>query len=238
VARPPVAEGTDGGAAVAPTPRSLDIARPPTLVPPMDLDQLLRDAVTLGAVLNPLDTVPLFLAIGRGRSAEALAVLARRSTLIAAAILVFFAVGAELLLVAMDIDLGSFKVAGGLVLFLFALQMIFGGGDPADDAGQSVEQGRDLAVYPLAIPSIASPGAMTAALVLTDDHKVSVAMQCWLIVVMLGWLAVTWLVLANAARIRRVLGDSGIDVVSRVFGLFLAALSVELVVDGVRRLLA
>ncbi|MCU0618944.1 MAG: MarC family protein [Gemmatimonadaceae bacterium] len=194
----------------------------------MDLDQLLRDAVTLGAVLNPLDTVPLFLAIGRGRSAEALAVLARRS----------FAVGAELLLVAMDIDLGSFKVAGGLVLFLFALQMIFGGGDPADDAGQSVEQGRDLAVYPLAIPSIASPGAMTAALVLTDDHKVSVAMQCWLIVVMLGWLAVTWLVLANAARIRRVLGDSGIDVVSRVFGLFLAALSVELVVDGVRRLLA
>ncbi len=228
MARPPVAEGTDGGAAVAPTPRSLDIARPPTLVPPMDLDQLLRDAVTLGAVLNPLDTVPLFLAIGRGRSAEALAVLARRS----------FAVGAELLLVAMDIDLGSFKVAGGLVLFLFALQMIFGGGDPADDAGQSVEQGRDLAVYPLAIPSIASPGAMTAALVLTDDHKVSVAMQCWLIVVMLGWLAVTWLVLANAARIRRVLGDSGIDVVSRVFGLFLAALSVELVVDGVRRLLA
>ncbi len=202
----------------------------------MDFDQLLRDAVTLGAVLNPLDTVPLFLALARGRSDEAMAALARRATLIAAAILVFFAVGAELLLLAMDIDLGAFKVAGGLVLFLFALQMIFGGGDPADDAAQPVDRGRDIAVFPLAIPSIASPGAMTAALVLTDDHKVSIAMQGWLIVVMLGWLVVTWLVLANAARIRRLLGDSGIDVVSRVFGLFLAALSVDLVVDGVRRL--
>lgn len=204
----------------------------------MSFDQILRDAVTFGAVLNPLDTVPLFLALGRGRSDEELARLARRATAIATLVLLFFAIGAQLLLEAMDVGLGSFKVAGGLVLFLFGLQMVFGLGDPSDDSLQRGEQGRDLAVFPLAIPSIASPGAMTAALVLTDDHKVSLTMQAWLVVVMLGWLAATWLVLANARRIRARLGESGIDVVSRVFGLFLCALSVELVVRGIRLLVA
>lgn len=204
----------------------------------MDLDQLLRDAVTFGAVLNPLDTIPLFLALGRGCSDAELAGLARRATIVAAVVLLFFALGAQALLDAMDVSLGAFKIAGGLVLFLFGLRMVFDESDPSDDDRQRGERGRDLAVFPLAIPSIASPGAMTAALVLTDDHKVSASMQASLVAVMLGWLVVTWLVLRNAARIRRVLGESGIEVVGRVFGLFLCALSVELVLRGLRIALA
>lgn len=204
----------------------------------MDFDQLLRDAVTFGAVLNPLDTIPLFLALGRGRSDEALAALAGRATFVAGLVLLFFAIGAQALLDAMDVGLGAFKVAGGLVLFLFGLRMIFDESDPGDESRPRVETGRDLAIFPLAIPSIASPGAMTAALVLTDDSRVSMTMQAWLVVVMIGWLVVTWLVLRHAARIRALLGESGIDVIGRVFGLFLCALSVQLVLRGLRLALA
>ena len=200
-------------------------------------EQLVRDAVTLFAVLNPFDTIPLYLAVTRDCRAEDLPALARRATLVSAIVLVFFALGAQLVLEAMDIRLGAFKVAGGIVLFLFSLTMIFGGAAsrPEDAPSQRAEAGHDLAVFPLAIPSIASPGAMMAAVVLTDDHRFSVAQQAVTIGVMLALLALTYVVLLGASRIQRILGRSGIDVVSRVFGLLLAALAAEMVLLGVQR---
>ena len=119
------------------------------------------------AVIDPIGTVPVFIAVTSGFDREAKRKIAFQSVLVSAGILLFFVVAGEIILTAIDIPLAAFQVAGGLVLFLFAITMIFGESKPEEELKMAAG-GSDTAIFPLAVPSIASPGAMLAAVLLAN----------------------------------------------------------------------
>jgi multiple antibiotic resistance protein len=154
---------------------------------------------------------------------------ALRATLYATVILVVAVVAGQIILDAIGIRMHSLKVAGGLILFLFALKMLFGG---LDSKTGSPEAGRDLAVFPLAVPSIAGPGAMMAAIVLTDNDVYTVPEQAETGIVLLVVLLVTYIFLRFSDIILRVIGQQGAAVLVRVMGIILASLAVEIVLTA------
>ena len=153
---------------------------------------------------------------------------ALRAVLYATVILVVAVVAGQIILDAIGIRMHSLKVAGGIILFLFALKMLFGG---LDKPG-SPEAGRDLAVFPLAVPSIAGPGAMMAVIVLTDNDVYTVPEQAETGVVLVVVLLVTYIFLRFSDFILRIIGLNGAAVLVRVMGIILASLAVEIVLTA------
>jgi len=198
----------------------------------MTIDDYIREFVTVWVVVDPIGTVPVFIAVTATMSSKERRGVAFRAALISALILLAFIVGGQLLLEALEISLVSFQIAGGIVLFLFALQMIFGPGKPESELSENRPSKEDVAVFPLAVPSLASPGAMLAVVVLTDNNRYSITEQAITTgVVMLVILAALILMLA-AGFINRVIGISGASILSRVMGLILAAVAVDNVRDA------
>ncbi len=198
----------------------------------MTIDDYIREFVTVWVVVDPIGTVPVFIAVTATMSSKERRGVAFRAALISALILLAFIVGGQLLLEALEISLVSFQIAGGIVLFLFALQMIFGPGKPESELSENRPSKEDVAVFPLAVPSLASPGAMLAVVVLTDNNRYSITEQAITTgVVMLVILGALILMLA-AGFINRVIGISGASILSRVMGLILAAVAVDNVRDA------
>ena len=135
----------------------------------------------------------------------------------------------QVILDAIGIHMHSLKVAGGVILFLFGVRMLFG---KMDKAEKSPEEGRDLAVFPLAVPAIAGPGAMMAAIVLTDNDVYTVPERIETGIVLLVVLLVTYLLLLFSDGILRVIGRQGASVLVRVMGLILCSLAVEIVLTA------
>lgn len=193
----------------------------------MTFDDYIRDLVTVWVVVDPIGTVPVFIAVTAAMSSKERRGVAFRAALISALILLAFIVGGQVLLDALDISLVSFQIAGGIVLFLFALQMIFGPGKPESELSETRPSKEDVAVFPLAVPSLASPGAMLAVVVLTDNNRYSITEQVITTgLVLLVILAALILMLA-AGFINRLIGISGANILSRVMGLILAAVAVD-----------
>ncbi|GAA0837532.1 MAG: MarC family protein [Marinomonas sp.] len=199
------------------------------------MEDWFKQFIILWSVIDPIGTVPVFLAVTAGLASPSLArKLALKAVLISALVLLFFVIAGEYLLNEMGIPLEAFQIAGGLVLFLFALTMIFGESKPDEEMG-IVEKGMHSAVFPLAIPSIASPGAMMAAVLLTDNNRFSVMHQFVTTMVMLSVLFVTFILMLLATRIQKIIGVAGASVISRVMGLILAAVAVNSVLTGIQQ---
>ena len=197
---------------------------------------VLKDLVTLIAVIDPVGTIPIYLTATSGMSDAARRRVAVRATFISAGVLLGFVALGQVVLNAMGISLSSYQVAGGIVLFLFALQMVFDPGHQKEDADQT--KGNDVAIFPVAIPSIAGPAAMMAVVVLTDNARFKVGEQVQTSLAMLAVLGLTLLLMLAASPIQRLIGDGGINIVRRVMGLLLAALAVQTVVDGIKQLVS
>ncbi len=195
-----------------------------------------KDIVTLIAVIDPIGTIPIYLTATSGMTAAAQRKVAIRATLISAGVLTAFVVVGQIVLDAMGITLSAYQVAGGIVLFLFALQMVFDPGHHAQDADQS--RGADVAVFPLAIPSIAGPAAMMAVVILTDNTQFNIMEQAQTSLELYAVLILTLGLMLAAAPIQRLIGDGGVNIVRRVMGLILAALAVQTVVDGIKQLVS
>ena len=185
------------------------------------------------AVIDPIGTIPVFIAATRGMSEAIKRKIALLATLAASAILIFFAAVGEYLLSAIGVPLSAFQIAGGIVLFLFALSMIFGESKP-DEEVKLVENHNDTAIFPLAVPSIASPGAMLAAVLLTEKARFSVSQQLQTGLTMLAVLLVVYLLMLGASFINRIIGSSGASVISRVMGLILAAVATTNTLNGIK----
>ena len=196
-------------------------------------DALVVQFVVLWAVFDPIGSVPVYLTKTIGLPLEDRRKIALKAVLISAGILLFFLVAGQALLEAMQIPLTAFQIAGGLVLLLFALTMIFGEGKPEQEMKMTASLS-ELAVYPLAVPSIASPGAMMAIVLLTDNHRFSFDDQLITALIMLSILFITDLLFVIANRIQRVIGNTGAAVISRVMGLILAAVAVNNMLVGIR----
>jgi len=197
--------------------------------------QAASDFLMLLVTVDPIGTVALFVPLTASFSSAERRVMARKAVVIAGAVLLAFLVAGEIVLAHLGIRLLSFQLAGGVILFLFGLQMVFGSGVLAEH--RITEARRNLAVFPLALPGIASPGAITAVVLLTDNHRHSIREQAVTAVVLLVVLALTFGCLYAANRIHRVLGDTGTNVLIRVLGLVLAALATEQFVGGIEALL-
>ncbi|MBP6699599.1 MAG: MarC family protein [Halioglobus sp.] len=188
---------------------------------------MIKEFIALWVVIDPIGSIPVFIAVTAGLSAAAQRKVAIKAIAVSAAILLFFLVGGQVLLEALDIHLAAFQIAGGVVLFLFALTMIFGESKVDEEKRQINPNAGDLAIFPLAVPSVASPGAMLAVVMLTDNHRYSVTEQMVTAATMLTVLALTLLLFFIAAPIQRVIGSSGASIVSRVMGLILASVAVD-----------
>lgn len=196
----------------------------------------LAEFVTLWVVIDPLGTLPVFLAVTSGVEEHTRRRAALLAVLISFGVLVFFVFAGHWLLRSMDVSINSFQIAGGIVLFLFALTMIHGNIHP--EIHPLSERPLDLAVYPLAIPSIASPGAMLAAVVLTDDAGADLPGRLATVAIFALVLVLTLLILLAAGPISRIIGRGGSSIISRVMGMILAALAVDLVLTAVSQWLS
>ncbi|WP_297482403.1 MarC family protein [uncultured Photobacterium sp.] len=199
---------------------------------------IITQFVVLWAVIDPVGSVPVYLSQTQHLTLKQRRKVALKAVAIASGVLIFFLVAGQLLLEAMQIPLPAFQAAGGLVLLLFALTMIFGESKPEQEQKltQDVSHSElaDLAVYPLAIPSIASPGAMMAVVMLTDNHRYSVVDQVITAGVMIAVLLVTLFLLLSATTIQKWIGNIGAAIISRVMGLILAAVAVNNLLQGVK----
>lgn len=133
----------------------------------------------------------------------------------------------------MRISLPAFEISGGFVLFFFALTMVFGQSKPEEEKNMIKEQ-THVAVFPITIPSIASPGAITAIVLLTDNNRYSIFEQFITAVVMLVVLVITYILLLLANRVQKSIGDTGIIVISKIMGLILAAVAIESILAGIK----
>ncbi|MDN3700794.1 MarC family protein [Vibrio artabrorum] len=194
--------------------------------------------VVLWAVIDPIGSVPVYLSQTQRLTPKQRRIVALKAVAIATGVLLFFLIAGQLLLEAMQIPLPAFQAAGGLVLLLFALTMIFGESKPEQEQKISEEichsELADLAVYPLAIPSIASPGAMMAIVMLTDNNRYSLIDQSITAGVMVAVLVITLLLLFGATKIQKVIGNVGAAIISRVMGLILAAVAVNNLLMGIK----
>ncbi|MEE7625222.1 MarC family protein [Methylobacter sp. Wu8] len=193
------------------------------------LNKIIHDALMIWVTIEPIGTVVLFAALASGLSARERRKIATRAIAYSAIVLLGAILIGQILLAAMNIQLISLQIAGGIILFLFGLQMIFG--RAATTFSQS-EAGHDIAVFPLAIPSIVGPEAIMVVILLTDNYLYSVATQAITAGIMLGVLAVTYLLMLLAEHLLRIIGKNGAAILERIMGIILATLSVDLVIDA------
>lgn len=198
-------------------------------------DSLLAQAVLFWAVIDPIGTLPIFLREVRGMDPAAGRRLATQAVGFATLLLLFFVVAGQMLLEAMGVTLEAFQIAGGILLFLFSLSMVFGESKPSQELKLAKMAGPGRAIYPLAMPSIASPGALLAAVLLTDNHRHAWASQAITTLVMLSVLLSTWFLLLAARPLQKLLGIAGTEIISRIMGLLLASLAAQQVLVGIAR---
>jgi multiple antibiotic resistance protein len=203
----------------------------------------LRDfVVTLSAifiVVDPFPVAPMFAAMTAGQPAAQIRRTARRAAAAGTLLLLFFAFFGPLLFRALRLDLGAFRAAGGLLLLLTAVDMLRARVSECRCSAPEVEAGAqkdDIAIVPLATPMLAGPGAIATVMVLTSERSGVVGMVPVVGGILLTFTA-SYLVLRAGPLVARVLGTSGLAMLQRVMGLLLAAIAVQFIAEGGRRLL-
>ena len=208
---------------------------------------LINAFITLFVIVDPIGLAPLFMAVTVGLSSTQKRSIALKAVLIAGGVLAIFAIGGQSILSTLGISLPAFRVAGGLLLLVTGFEMVFEKRTQRreNQAGQSIAeveptgaQTSEIAVYPLAIPLIAGPGAITSLLLLMSkaegDYQLQLGVVGCLVAVLLATLAMFFL----AERLSRVIPPSVISVITRLFGVLLCALAVQFIIDGIYSVIA
>lgn len=188
---------------------------------------------TLFVVIDPPGLVPMFIALTQGMSAERRRAMAKRACLIATALLLMFGLMGESVLGFIGISMSAFRIAGGILLFLTALDMLFERRTQRRE-GQHADPDHDPSVFPLAIPLIAGPGAIATIILLVGQSGPGWIGTVAVMALLVAMIFATYLFLLAAPPIERALGRTGTVVITRLLGMLLAALSVQFVIDGVR----
>ena len=203
----------------------------------MPTEFLISALVTMFVVLDPIGLVPTFLGITHGMPARARLSVALRATVIAAIVLAGAALIGDWLLRTLSITLPAFRIAGGLLLFSIASEMVFGGRieRQTQQAEEALEERvRNIAAFPLAVPLMAGPGAITATVLLSGRVDHDPARIALLLAVIVAVCAISCLCFFAATQIAKVIGHTGNTVQQRLLGVVLAALAVQYVIDGGR----
>lgn len=184
-------------------------------------------------MIDPLGSVPVFLEATQHLDEQIRPRVAVTATFIAFLVLLFFIVVGQLILEGMEVTLDAFQISGGVILFLFALTMIFGEGKPEGEK-KAITDYRNVTIFPIAIPSIASPGAILSVVLLTDNYVYPIQDQAMTVLLVVCVLALTMSVLLIAGHVQKWIGDYGITVISKVMGLILSAYAVQNILTGLK----
>ncbi|MFT6601599.1 MAG: multiple antibiotic resistance protein [Dokdonia donghaensis] len=196
------------------------------------MTEVLTSIFFIFAVIDPIGTIPVYLEATKEFDVRYKKKIAIRASVMAFMILLFFIVIGQLILEGMSVSLDAFQISGGVILFLFALTMIFGDGKP-DEEKNGITDYKHVTIFPIAIPSIASPGAIMAVVLLTDNHLYSIQEQLITTVLVLIVIGLTCLILLGANRLQQRIGNYGITVISKIMGLILAAYAVQSILSGI-----
>lgn len=201
-------------------------------------DTFLLALTTFFATVGPADLVLVYAALTEKSSAAERRLMALRGTLIATGILLFFAVFGQAMLALFGITLPALRVAGGILLLLISIDMVFarhsGGTGTTPEEESEAKTRSDISVFPIATPLIAGPGAISAVILLSTGSGLFTIDWFLIVVALLLILLLCYLAMLVAIPIQRLLGITGLSVVSRVVGVLLAALAVQFLIDGIK----
>jgi len=201
------------------------------------LELFLKSFLTLFVVMDPVGLVPVFLALAGDRPPRKQAQIARKAVLVAGGLLVSFFFFGRGLLEYLGISLDALRIAGGILLFRIATEMVFAHHErETEEEKDEARERADISVFPLAIPLIAGPGALASVLILAAEARREPLGFAVVLSTVFLVLALAYVFLRLAAQVRRALGRTGVNVVTRVLGILLAALAVQYVADGVKAL--
>ena len=201
------------------------------------VEQLFKFFVVFFVVVEPISLIPLFAGLTAGATPAYQRDMAGKSAAIALGICVLFALGGARFLQAMGIELSSFRIAGGSLLFLISLEMVFarasGTRTTTPEHEESLKR-EDISVFPLAFPFLAGPGALATILLTAGEIGDRPVLFAGFLGVVAAVLLACWGLMLAAPRLMKVLGVTGANVMSRLSGVVLAALAVQFIIDGIR----
>jgi multiple antibiotic resistance protein len=199
------------------------------------IDELLKFFVLFFVIVEPISLVPLFAALTEGADEAFRRRMAMRAVLVAGMVLALFAVGGAWFLQTMGISIAAFRIAGGIMLFLIALEMVFARESGTRVTSEEKNESRkraDISVFPLAFPFIAGPGALAIVLLTFGASRSDVPLSFSLFGVVILVLAITYALMRLTPLVMKVMGVTGANVVNRLSGVVLAALAVQFIIDG------
>ncbi len=200
----------------------------------MDPSFLITAWVALFVIIDPIGMTPLFVALTQGEPARRRRAIALRACVTSVLILTVFATFGEAVLDFVGISMPAFRIAGGLLLFLTALDMLFERRTQRrKDQADEEDDREDPSIYPLSIPLIAGPGSITTVILLAGQQP-GIEGLAWVLAVMVSVVLLVFLLFLTAGVLERALGRTGINVITRLLGMLLAALAVQFVLDGLR----
>ncbi|AXO78910.1 MarC family protein [Olleya aquimaris] len=197
------------------------------------MKEILTSFLFLFAVIDPLGSIPVYLEATKNFDKKYKKRVAIRASFVAFLVLLFFIVIGQLILEGMNVTLDAFQISGGVILFLFALTMIFGEGKPETEK-HGIKDYKHVTIFPVAIPSIASPGAIMAVVLLTDNHIYTVQQQLLTTLLVFLVVGLTGLLLLAANKVQDKIGEYGITVISKIMGLILASYAVQSILSGLK----
>ncbi len=197
------------------------------------MNEIISTILFLVAVLDPVGSVPVYLEATKHFDERHKRKIAVRASIIAFLILAVFIVLGQVVLEGMAVSLDAFQISGGVILFLFALTMIFGDGKPQMEK-HLITDYRHVTIFPVAIPSIASPGAIMAVVLMTDNHIYTIQQQAVTTFLVAVVVVFTCLLLLGANKVQERIGEYGITVISKVMGLILASYGVQSILSGLK----
>ena len=211
-------------------------------MPPISplFDLAINSFITFFVIIDPIGLIGIFNGLAAGMTRRDKRRLAVRGVAVGSAILMLFALGGERILGALGISLPAFRAAGGALLFMLAIEMMFqrrlARRQEAVETVSDDIQPEDVGIFPLGIPLIAGPGAITSALLLTSRYKGEMIEQGIVLVAILAVLLTTLVTFLAADRLGRIIGPTIVAITTRLLGILLAAVAVEYVVVGVHQI--
>jgi multiple antibiotic resistance protein len=202
------------------------------------MDIAFKSFLTLFVTLDPIGLAPLFLALAGSRPADERKRIAAKSVLVAGAVLVSFAVGGDAVLRHLGITLDAFRVAGGILLLLIAIDMVLAQHERETEEEEAESRARkDVTVFPLAIPLMAGPAGLTSLMILSAESRAHAGGLAIVVATCVAVLVLCYVALRVSGPLARILGLTGVNVITRILGILLAALAVQYIGDGIRAFL-